>query len=145
MERFVKNKDLISKKIEQISRKEELVIAKLKQCREHVYLIEPFLENIDSALAKLRGYDLCSLVVYNTKENLDTVIKNWDKLAVFKRHFSIVFVNPFSKTEKRWIVYPMTHDMLTDKAGLKPGLMALFSNVEVISMQGIEKILTNNK
>ena len=81
------------------------------------------------------------MVTYNTKEAFDAVIKNWEKLAKFKRHFSIYFVNPFSRTEKRWTIYPMTHDMVTEKAGLKPGLASLFLTVDAITKEEVEKIL----
>lgn len=141
--RFVKNKDLIVKNIQEISQKEELVIAKLKDGKEHKYLIEPFLDNtnLDSALDKIKNSEHCSLVVYNTKEAFDTVIKNWEKLAKFKRHFNIYFVNPFSKTEKRWSLYPMTHDLITDDAWLKPGLLSIFATVDVTTKEEIEKVL----
>ncbi|MFC1732473.1 hypothetical protein ACFL6I_19385 [candidate division KSB1 bacterium] len=144
MERFVKNKDLILRKIEKISKKEEFLIAELKDGKQHCYLIEPFLDNIDAAFAKLKDYEFCSLVVYNTKENFDVLIKNWDIIAKFKRQFSIYFINPFSKTEKRWSIYPMTHNMVTEKSGLKPGLITLFSNVEAVTKEEIEKILKEN-
>ena len=142
----MKNKDLILKNIIEIGQKEELVIAKLKDGKEHAYLIEPFLDesNLNAALEKIKGYEYCSLVSYNTEKAFEAVIKNWDKLAKFKRHFSIYLVNPFSKTEKRWTIYPMTHDLITDKAGLKSGLVALFITVEPITKEEIENILKEN-
>lgn len=142
--RFVRNKDLIVRKIEEISKKEELIIAKLKEGKEHAYLVEPFLDNIDSALGKLKKYEHSSLIVYNTNGNFEIVLKNWEKLAKFSRHFSIHFVNPFSKTEKRWAIYPMTHDLVTEKAGLKQGLTALFMTVEATTKEEIERVIKEN-
>jgi len=145
--RFVKNKDLIVKNILEISQKEEIVIAKLKDGKEHIYLIEPFLDNSNliSSLDRLKGHDNCSLAVYNTKEAFDAVIKSWEKLAKFKRHFSIYFINPFSKTEKRWTLYPMTHDLVTEGAGLKAGLLSLFSTVDSTTKEEIERVLKDDK
>lgn len=143
----MKNKDLIVKNIAEIGQKEELVIAKLKDGKEHAYLVEPFLDDssLSSAIDRLKGYDYCSLVVYNTKEAFDAMIKNWEKLAKFKRHFSIYFINPFSKTEKRWTLYPMTHDLVTEEAGLKPGLLSLFATVDETTKGEIEKVLKGEK
>lgn len=142
--RFVKNKDLIFRKIESIGKSGELVIAKLKDGKEHAYLVEPFLGDIDAALAKLKGYEISTMAVYNTKENFDSFMKSWDKFARFSRQFSIHFINPFSKTEKRWTLFPMTHDMVTEKAGLKPGLLALFANVEATTKEEVEKVIKSD-
>jgi len=143
MERFIKNKDLFLKKIEQISRKEEMMIAKLKDGKEQAYLIESFLDSskIDGILARLKDYELCSLVMYNTKENVDLIAKNWEKIANFKRHFSIHFINPFSRTEKRWSIYPTTHDLVTDKSNIRNSLFILFGSVESTTKEEIEKIV----
>jgi len=60
-----------------MSHKEEMIIAKLKDGKEHIYLIEPFLDDpvLLSALDRLKSHDHCSLVVYNTQQAFDTVIK----------------------------------------------------------------------
>lgn len=146
MARFVRNKDLIVRKIAELSKTEEMLIAKLRDGNEHAYLIEPFLDGIaiKDILAKLKGHEYCSLVVYNTRENFDVVVKEWDALSDVKRHFSIHFVNPFSKTEKKWAVYPATHNIITEKSHLKNSLQALFANVDATTKEEIEKIIKNS-
>ncbi|MFO8015978.1 MAG: hypothetical protein R6U32_02650 [Candidatus Woesearchaeota archaeon] len=140
MEKFLKNKDLILKKIEHIEKGEDLMIARLRDGKEHAYLVEPFLTDVKGALERLKKYDVCSIVVFNTKENFDTVVKNWDELAGFKRHFSIHFVNPFSNEGKRWTVYPMTHSMISGRKGLKQGLESIASNVERAERKELERM-----
>ena len=142
--RFIKNRDLILKRIISIDEKkeEDIIIANLEDNKKHIYLIVPFLDESDikETLKKLKGYDFATLVVYNTKENKEFLINNWDKLAKFNKGFSIHFVNPFSKTNKRWSIYPATHEFIAGKKNLKKGISSISSNVEEIAKKEIEDI-----
>ena len=82
------------------------------------------------------------LVVYNTKENIDFLVKNWDALSKFSRDFSMFFVNPFSRTEKRWAIYPMSHELIVEKKDLKRSIDVISSNVEMATREGITKVIT---
>ena len=113
----------------------------LRDGKKHLFVIVPFLEDMDQALARLKDHEPCTLAIYNARQNLDLVIKNWEKLVKFKRHFSIYFINPFSKLDKRWIIFPQTHQLVTDKTGLKPGLEALFITVDPIAKEEVGKII----
>lgn len=140
--RYLVNKDLIQRKIEAIDDSgEDALLLNLRDGKKHLYIIIPFIEDMDAALQRLKDHELCTLVVYNGRQNLDLVIKHWEKLVKFKRHFSVYFVNPFSKLDKRWVIFPWTHQLITDKAGLKPGLEALFITVDPITKEEVEKII----
>ncbi len=142
MHRYLVNKDIIQRKIEAIDDSaEDALLVSLRDGKKHKYLIVPFLENLEAALAQLKEYELCSLVVYNARQNLDSVIRHWETLVTFKRHFSIYFVNQFSQLEKRWVIFPTTHQLITDKTGLKPGLEALFVTVEPITKEELERVI----
>ena len=145
MVRFIRNKDLILRRIIDVDRKkeEDIIIANLVDGNKQAYVVEPFIDDKDlnKIMDRLKQYEICSLVVYNTKANLDSVSKHWDKIANFKKNFSINFINPFSKSEKRWVVYPMTHELVVEKSKIGPSLKILFSNVDSISREEIEKIL----
>ncbi|MBD3313383.1 hypothetical protein GF345_02990 [Candidatus Woesearchaeota archaeon] len=148
MLRFLKNKDLIFRRIDDIDhdREKNTLAVSMKDGTSQFYLIEPFIDDssLDSLLDKMKDQEACSLVIYNTKENLDVVTKNWDRLARFRRDFSISFINPFSRTEKRWVVYPATHSLVTDESKIKQSLKVLFSNVEPTNQKDIEKIIKSN-
>ena len=58
-----------------------------------------------------------SIVLFNSGENFNAVIKNWDRL-IEEPKFSIIFVNPFSPLEKKWIVFPYTHSRICDEKSL---------------------------
>jgi hypothetical protein len=69
------------------------------------------------------------LVTANTRANLEFLISNWDSFVRFQ-HLSIYFVNPDSGLEKRWVIYPATHNCLFEKNALRKGLESIFSSVE---------------
>jgi len=140
IQRFMTNKDLILRKIKEMHSDEDMVIVTNMDGSKRAVFVCPFLESQD-CLSKLKDYENCAVVVYNTSKNFDFLLKNWEKFSSFKRHFNIHFINPFSSTEKRWAVFPYTHNIVTEKSGLKPGLLALFNNVEPITKEKLEKVL----
>jgi len=146
--RFEKNKDLILKRMIDIghNKEEDLVIANLEKGGKQAYLIDPFLDEkqISTIFERLKGYENCSLVVYNTKDNFDVIVDNWEKFVGFKRNFSISFINPFSRTDKRWVVYPATHSLVTDDSKTKQSLKILFSNVEATTKEDVERIVSSS-
>ncbi|MCX6706528.1 MAG: hypothetical protein NT001_00075 [Candidatus Woesearchaeota archaeon] len=145
MIRFIKNKDLILRRIIDVEHKkgEDIIIANLVDGGRHAYIVEPFIDekDISKTIEKLKPYEMCSLVVYNTKANFDAIVRHWDKIAGFKKNFSVNFINPFSKSEKRWVVYPMTHELVVEKSKIGSSLKILFSNVDAVSKEEIENIL----
>lgn len=66
------------------------------------------------------------LAVLNSKRNLDAVIKNWDVLSK-KKDLCVYFINPNSND--KWLLYPYTHNQITEKSALRRGLESLFSMV----------------
>ncbi len=134
------NKDLILRKIDNVKQEDNVLLINYKDAKKQAVLVCPFIESIDS-LEKLKEHDNCSVIVYNTKDNFKVLIKDWDKFSSFKRHFNIQFINPFSQLEKRWAIFPHSHNMITEKSGLELGLKALFNNVESITKEKLEKVL----
>ena len=89
-----------------------------------VFLIRPECVNADEVVEKAAGS--AGLVVLNTKKNVDFVISNWSKLAKLKG-LCVYFVNP--NLNEKWLLYPYTHDQITEKPALRRGLESLFSMV----------------
>ena len=46
------------------------------------------------------------------------------------RLLSVMFVNPESKIDKKWIIYPATHNSICDASSLKTGLESMFAMVD---------------
>lgn len=137
--RYIKNRDLILGQIKGVDEQENRVLVKYED-KEQIYIVEPFLNDL-SKIIEFKEYEFITVVVYNTRENFDFVCENWDKLANFKKHFNIIFVNPFSNLDKKWSIYPCTHNMISERASLKKGLETLYNNVEEISKEKLRKII----
>ena len=126
---YVKNKDLLVRQIEKIEEnKEGWDIVVTTKSGEKFYLVIPKIDDFKKIMEKVKGHHL-TIVVFNTKENLDAVMENWGKVKDHE-HLAIMFVNPDSQLDKKWVVFPYTHHKVTEKASLKRGLKTLFQTVE---------------
>jgi hypothetical protein len=121
---FLKSRDAIQKSITGIENLNGDFIVH-KTSGDVLFLVRPELSNIDEVVQKASGS--AGLVVLNTKKNMDAVIANWDKLAKLKG-LCIYFVNP--SANEKWLIYPFTHDQITEKPALRRGLESLFSMVQ---------------
>ena len=128
---YLKSNDVFEKKIVEIQ--EDVngydLIVKRKD-KDKYFLVIPLLEDLATLEKKLNDKHII-LVVSNIKDNLNFLLKNWMRLATHKR-LCFYFVNPKSLTEKRWLIYPHTHNAITDKSAFKKGLQALFDSVEAV-------------
>ncbi|MBI2101991.1 hypothetical protein HYT53_05265 [Candidatus Woesearchaeota archaeon] len=129
---FVKNRDLLAKKIERIENGKDGFDLYIKyRDREQFFIITPKISDMDSIVRRINNEHHFSIVTLNSKENFDIILKNWNRLISFK-FLSIIFVNPFSEMDKKWSVFPHTHHKICDEASLENGLKSMFSMVEPI-------------
>lgn len=138
---FLKHKDILTKKIEKIENGKDGFDLYVKfRDREQYFIIAPNIADIEPIIQKINNNAYFSLVVLNSKRNFEIIIKNWPKLISFK-FLNIIFVNPFSEMDKKWIVFPHTHHKICDEKALETGLKSLFDMVEPIEEeQLIQKI-----
>ena len=87
--------------------------------------------DVDSIIQRINNNAYFSIVTLNSKENFDMIIKNWHKLISFK-FLNIIFANPFSALDKKWVIFPYTHHKICDESSLENGLRAMFEMVEPI-------------
>lgn len=133
LERFLKNRDVMLKKINEIAVYPNKLEVKEKD-REVVYFasIEDILkEGVEENLG---------LVLYNTQRDFKQFLDSFDTLAKYPK-LIVHFVNPFSKTQKRWTIFPHTHFKISEPESLELGLKTLFSSVDPTSQEEILKIL----
>lgn len=140
--RYIENKDIIAKKIVSIEKTDLGLLVKYSD-RELTVISAPFIKDVDALLQKIQNIpNYRTLVVLNSPENIDLVVKNWDRFVSLGAKFNIYFVNPFSKTEKIWIICPYTHNFIADTDSLALGLKTMSENVEyVTSEEEIRKII----
>ncbi|MCX6708308.1 MAG: hypothetical protein NTW67_01490 [Candidatus Woesearchaeota archaeon] len=92
-----------------------------------VFFIRPELKDVE-VLQRIAGS--AGLVVLNTRKNVDFVVSNWAEFSKLPG-LCIYFVNPAA--DDKWLLYPFTHNQITEKASLKRGLESLFSMVPAFS------------
>ena len=138
MVRFLQNKDLILKQIKEIKEEEKGVRVFYKDGREQELIVVPELEDTFDFSQIKEGHK--GIIAVNNQKNFDFIVKNWQKL-VQNKNFIIYFINPFSKQEKRWAVYPYTHNRVTEGEKIKEGLLSLYINVDPITFEEYQKIV----
>jgi len=141
---FLKNKDLIHRKIVSIEKDRHNfdIYVKYKE-KEEFFIIEPLIEDIKNILNKLKEDIHYGLVLFNNKMNLDLVIENWKSLLEFP-NLTLYFVNPHSKLDKKWILRPAVHQKICEESSLKTGLKSMFAMVEPISKEEVIKTDTKS-
>ncbi len=140
---FIKNKDIVSKKIENIENGKEGFDLYIKyKDREQYFLVTQNIVDFDLILQKINNNTYVSIVTLNSKENFDSLVKNWNRLINFK-YLNIIFVNPFSQLDKKWIIFPYTHHKICDEPSLKNGLRSMFEMVEPIDEQQLVTQITS--
>ncbi len=143
---YVKHKNLLTKDIIEIKESEDSVYVLYKDKKQFFSLI-PFMNSIEEIFEKMKKAKLehnltsFTIVCFNTKKNLNILIANWNKFIAFKE-LSFIFVNPFSKTEKKWIIFPYYHAKISESESLEQGLKSMYSLVDETTQEFIEKVLS---
>jgi len=127
---YIKNRDVITKTIDSIEENKEGwdIVVNTKLGEKKYYLVSPTIDKFNGILKKLNDSPI-TIIVLNTKENLEEVIKNWASIAKFPK-LCFIFANPESELDKKWVVFPHTHDKITEKKSLSKGLKSLFETVD---------------
>lgn len=119
---YLKSRDAIKQEILEIEEKNDSLIVR-KQTGETRIVVRPELAIFDE-LKTANGQ--LSIAVHNTKKNVEFLISNWDTFSRAEK-LCIYFVNP--STNEKWMLYPHTHNQITEKAALRKGLEAMHSEV----------------
>jgi len=132
---YAKHKDILTKNITNIKEEQDRVIVELKD-KEQVFLIRPTAD--DSVIQEINKDKNIGIVMLNSKENLDFLIKNWNKFIKFEK-LTLFFINPFSELDTKWFISPYVHNRICDKDSLKLGLKTMFETVESTTEKDIIK------
>ena len=128
LKNYLKSRDVFKNEILGFEKGEwsDIIVKKISQ--DLFVLIS---EDLNEALKnKIKDENLI-VACLNTKKNVDFLINNWNFFAKFKR-LSMFFVNPNSKTETKWILYPYTHNFIADEKTLSTGLKSMAEGVEEV-------------
>lgn len=113
---YVKHKDLMTRKLVGHKEVDGKLVFQFKDHNMHAYAMEKL------EIPQVDGKTL--LATLQTKENIQFLIKNWNKFV--QPGLTIVFVNP-AKNEK-WFIVPYTHAQISDP-NIELGIKSLAENV----------------
>ena len=141
--RYVKNKDLMMKKIISTNDTEHGFIV-VKKDSEQQFFIIPSLKDLSSLTKEIKEYKHNkSVACFHTKENFDILIKQWSEYVELSRNFTIYFVNPFSKSDRVLSLSPYTHQLIADDESLVTGLKTMSETVEFTTEDEVKKIISS--
>jgi hypothetical protein len=135
---FLKNRDIMLRKIEGVQKDKDGydVYVKYKDKEQNI-VVMPEVEDADALLSRFNENGHFGLVLLNTQDNFHFLIKNWERLVKF-RNLCVYFINPFSSLDKRWIIYPYTHNNICESGSLEKGLKSMFDMVEPLKESTIK-------
>ncbi|MCB9362361.1 hypothetical protein H6504_02905 [Candidatus Woesearchaeota archaeon] len=130
LRRFLKNKDLILRKI--VEMKENRIVYKDKELLTLGFtdLEDVLQEDKDQAIA---------VAVFNTRNNLEVLLKRWKDLVTYER-LTIYFINP-QGVENRWIISPHLHNKVADPESLETGIKTMADTVTELTDEEIINLI----
>ena len=126
---YLQNRDLLTRTIVSVAKDKDgwdLVITTKTEPR-YVKIV-PDLAVLNQVIGKFDDNNVL-IVTLNTKSNIDLLASQWTDVIGFKK-LNIMFVNPNSNQDKKWVILPHIHERISERKALKLGLMSLFSNVD---------------
>ena len=136
--RFLENKDAIKGEIDNIERNKNGFdfIINYKDKTKY-FIVSLTLEG--DIINRIKNDSYYGIFTLNNSINIRFIVSNWKQLVEF-RFLNIYFVNPFSDSDKVWVICPYIHDKICDRTSLESGLKSM---AEMVNPIGLEEL--NNK
>ncbi|MBU0667276.1 MAG: hypothetical protein ABIC91_05115 [Nanoarchaeota archaeon] len=119
---YVKNKDLINRKLKSFDESSDRINFHFKDF-DHTYYIRETLNSDVFDISNIHGKK--SIVCLASRENLDFLIKHWNEFKTFQDS-SLIFVDLSSNN--KWLINPFVHNKICDEESLVMGLKTMFEN-----------------
>ena len=130
---YEKHRDIIPKKITNIEKDVDGYNLKISYNeKEKFILVMPSLANAEEIRFRLKSGRSVTIITINSEENLDFLVDNW-KLLIDSPELTIIFINPFSLIDERWIIRPYIHNKISENGVLKKGIKTMFEIVAPIT------------
>jgi len=123
----VKHRDLVARKIVSVEEEEGGVLVTYKDKK---VLFVPAL-TLDDPSALTAGKEAKTIVTLNNEGNVAFLLKHW-KEASSQPNLTIMFINPFSSGDTKWVICPHIHSKIADPSSLKLGLESMSELVDPI-------------
>lgn len=131
---YFKHRDIIARKIQEIKDTPDGLLVKYKDFEAKVLLLSE-LSGFETKLDNTKTI----VVTFNSKANLKTLIEAWSNINN-KPLLSIIFINPLSDPETKWIIFPKTHSLVADDDTIAQGLRSLFGGVEEVTPEILKRL-----
>lgn len=142
LEEFLKNKDLIQKRIAHMERIDAGLRVERKDGSVVVYIPAPALD--EDVLAKARSRVHVGIITFNTPANVAFLKKRWEAFVALGRHAQIIFINPASARETRWIIFPATQAMLSEENMHAASIDTIREGVDELADIDIQKLVNEH-
>jgi hypothetical protein len=86
----------------------------------------------EGVLDMIKNTQELTIITINSKTNIAFLVDSWKELSVIPT-LTLIFINPFSESEKKWLIKPYIHNMISEPAALKSGIKAMASTVDYVS------------
>lgn len=80
------------------------------------------------------------VISLSNEQNIKEVYAVWDNLVVNSSLF-LVFINPFSSSEDKWVLKPFLHNKVCDRSSLLQGLRAMSELVDPVDEASLSESL----
>ncbi len=126
-ENYLRYRDLAQNKIREMKPEKDRIVVLHKDGSREMVISAPDLPKLDPKAVS--GPTI--FVTLNKKENLKFLADNWKVLSAVKE-ISVIFINPDSQLDTKWIIRPFVHNRICDDSSLKLGLKSMFETVDEI-------------
>lgn len=135
---YVKHRDIVAQAIKNIKETDDGFYVE-RTDTDQIYFVKLDLDEVTDFKGMLShpGKNVF-LVTLNNESNIKKVVKVWNILEPLA-NLKIIFINPLSKSDNKWLLSPHVHASICDPASLKNGLLSLGQNVGYITKEEIQK------
>lgn len=131
---YIRHRDAHACAIKDIKVKENIIEVN-RQDVDQIYFIELDLESDPTVVQKVQRQGVnVFLVTLNNLSNIEVCAKKWQELEAIP-NLRIIFINPLSGNETRWMISPYTHSKICDRENLKNGIIALSQSVDYVTLK----------
>lgn len=131
---YVRHRDIPVKKIADIKDADYGFVIANNDGTAASCVVQPSLKGVSSQFVSATaaaGRKNTLIITLSNEENIKAVYSMWDALAA-NPSLLIVFANPFSTQEEKWVLKPFLHNRVCDRASLLQGLKAMAELVDPI-------------
>ncbi len=124
---YIRFRDVMLRRIANIEEKHGEIKVTEKNKTIKTYIIrEDLKEAIEEIHTNHKKEEHLYITCLNTKQNAETLIKEWKKILKFK-DITIIFSHP--GTNEKWLIHPQTHNKISEEKQLKESIMTLFDGI----------------